>query len=282
MQYLTLSHLRQVLDGHGLRPRQNLGQNFLIDGNIVRIITAQARPADLAVDIGAGPGILTLPLSDLYDRVLAVEIDERFRPVLHEVLCGHSNVEVVFADARTLNWREAVGDSEVSVFGNLPYGAAAPILNNLLESGPAWVSGIFMLQREVAKRLTAGPGSKDYGILTLAVGYYAHTEIVHRVGPRAFYPSPDVDSCVVRLLPRQLPPVEFDVFIRLVRGAFRLRRKTVRNSLSRSGEIDLETGETEVLLRQSGIDPRRRGESLSMDEYVSMASNYREMKGDAT
>ena len=282
MQYLTPSHLRQVLDGHGLRPRQSLGQNFLVDPNIVRIITGQARPADVAVDIGAGPGILTLPLSDLYDRVLAVEIDERFKPVLEDILCGQRNVEVVFADARTLNWRETLGEREVSVFGNLPYGAAAPILSNFLESGSRWVSGIFMLQREVAKRLTAGPGSKDYGILTLAVGYYAHAEIVHRVGPRAFYPSPDVDSCVVRLLPRQLPPVAFDVFIRLVRGAFRLRRKTVRNSLSRSGEIELEAGEAEDLLCRSGIDPGRRGESLSMVEYVTMASNYRERQDSAT
>lgn len=283
MQYLSPSRLRQVLEGHGFRPERGLGQNFLIDGNIVRIITSQAAPAGLAVDIGAGPGVLTLPLSYLYEQVLAVEIDERFDPVLREVLRGRDNVDVAFADARALDWMEVLGgDSEVSVFGNLPYGAAAPILNNLLGSGISWVSGVFMLQWEVAERLTAGPGGRDYGVLTLAVRYYARAEIAHRVSPRAFYPSPDVESAVVRLLPGDLPAVGFADYIALVRGAFRMRRKTVRNSLLLSGEIDLDAEGIAELLQRSGIDPGRRGESLSMDEYVSLASNYRALRGMVT
>ncbi|MFO8060057.1 MAG: 16S rRNA (adenine(1518)-N(6)/adenine(1519)-N(6))-dimethyltransferase RsmA [Bacillota bacterium] len=283
MQYLTPSRLRQLLTTHGIRPERGLGQNFLVDANIVRIITAQAAPTGLAVDIGAGPGVLTLPLSHLYEQVLGIEIDERFESVLREVLAGRGNVQMVFADAREMDWAEAPGsDVEASVFGNLPYGSAAPIMSNFLGSGRPWATAVFMLQREVAERLTARPGGRDYGILTLAVAYYAEAKIVHRVSPRSFYPPPDVESAVVRLLPVDPPPVRFDDYIRVVRGAFGTRRKTIRNSLALSGELDLDVQAVRDLLRMSGVDPGCRGESLGVDEYVNLARNYRRLLAGAT
>ncbi len=280
MQQLTPSGLRDVLERHGVRPDKRLGQHFLTDTNIVRIIAGHALESDHAVDLGAGPGILTLPLSHRCRRVTAVEIDDRFEPILDEVLRGRSNVEVIIADARTMDWSFLSLREPLRVFGNLPYGAAAPILANFLESEVRWSTGVFMFQREVAERLVADPGSRDYGILTLAVEFFAGVRMLRRIGPRSFFPRPEVDSALVQLEPVRHPGVPFRVYMLLVRAGFGLRRKTIRNAFRGFRDLELPDTSVDALLDAGGIDPGRRGESLSLDEYVRLAEVYCSLFGN--
>lgn len=280
MQHLTSSRLRDVLRRHGVRPDKKLGQHFLVDTNIARIIAGHARESDHAVDLGAGPGILTLPLSYQCRRVTAVEIDDRFEPVLAEVLRERGNVEVVFTDARSMDWSCVSPEGAVRVFGNLPYGAAAPILSNFLESGVEWSTAVLMFQREVAERLVAGPGTRDYGQLTLAVRFFAGVRMLRRIGPRSFFPQPEVDSALVQLDPSRPPDIPFGVYMGLVRAGFGLRRKTIRNAFRGSRELGLPDGDVDTLLAAGGIDPRRRGETLSFDEYVHLTEIWCSLFGN--
>ncbi len=289
--YLTLNRLRELMDKYGCTPSKSLGQHFLVDPNIVDIILS-AGGAGLsenaprwACDIGAGPGILTLPLSHSFSRVLAVEIDRGIKPLLQEVTSGRDNVDMVFADARDICWEEVLPEGEsVAVFGNLPYGAAPPIINHLLESDVRWESAVFMLQKEVAERLAASPGGKDYGTLTLAVCYFAQVSIVHQVSPNCFWPPPEVHSALVKLAPRSpRPPVEFSSYIWLVRSAFNWRRKTIRNALRNAISLpeapDVSSDRIDCLLHRCGVDRKARGETLPMGKYVDLAVEWEEMIG---
>ncbi len=278
MQYLSLTDVRKILQEHGVNPRKGLGQHFLVDRNIIEKIVPSCG-GSLACEIGAGPGILTLPLSFAYDFVRAVEIDERFAPVLQKVLQGRENVRVFFTDARTVDWCEiSCEEAPAHFFGNLPYGAAAPIIQNFLSSPVQWRSARFMLQREVAERLVAAPGSRDYGPLTLSVSYRASADILHRVSRNSFYPPPDVESALVQLTPVRPPGVGFQPFIRTVRAAFGQRRKTLRNALGNSPELHLTPAESEAFLQYSDIDPGARAESLSFDDFVRLARALEEQE----
>jgi len=271
VKFLPVSELRQMLSDAGIRPKKELGQNFLIDHNIIRKMIAD-EGGDLALDIGCGPGIMTLPLSYCYHKVLAVEIDERFRPILQDVLSDRDNVQIIFDDAREIEWSGHVNDDygQVAVYGNLPYGAAPPIMHNVLCS-VNWEEARFMLQYEVGERLEAEPGSKAYSPLTLSIRFRADTEILHRVKKNSFYPSPDVDSALVKLSPRQQPEaVSFSQFMQVVRASFAMRRKTLRNSLAKSRELDLDSSDASEVLEAAGIDSGRRAETVCFDEYVQL------------
>lgn len=280
MQQLTPSGLRDVLRRHGVKPDKKLGQHFLTDTNIVRIIAGHALESDHAVDLGAGPGILTLPLSHRCRRVTAVEIDDRFEPILDEVLRDRSNVELVFTDACTMDWNCLSSGEPLRVFGNLPYGAAAPILANFLESRVRWSAAVLMFQREVAERLVADPATRDYGQLTLVVGFFAGARILRRIGPRSFFPRPEVDSALVQLEPMRPLGVPFTVYRQLVRAGFGLRRKTIRNAFRGSRDLGLPDEGVDALLDAGGIDPGRRGESLSLDEYVRLTESWCSLFGN--
>lgn len=280
--YVSVSFLQNLFERHGKKPAKHLGQHFLIDHNIVGIII-DAASSDLkacgelwACDIGAGPGVLTLPLAHKYRKVVAVEIDRGLQPIFGEVLQGYDNVELVVDDARKLKWHELIPDQEeIVVFGNLPYSAGPPIINNLLTSDINWRSGVFMLQREVAQRLTSEPGNKSYGTLTLAIRFWAEVKMVHQVSPSCFWPPPEVHSSIVKMSPRKpLPGVEFEHFISLVRAAFNWRRKTIRNALSQAQTPNLTKAEIDRMLQACEIDPRIRGESLDMDKYMELAREY--------
>ena len=270
MDYLSLNEIRDMMQSHGLRPDKSLGQHFLVDGNIVRLIIDEGG-GSLALDIGAGPGVLTLPLSHRYSQVVAVEIDERLAPILAEVLDDRPNVEVIFADATAIEWEDVLGGEPVSVYGNLPYGVASPIMTHLFTSAVNWVRARFMLQREVAERLTAEPGTKAYGPLTLAVKYHADVTLFRRVSPGCFYPPPDVDSAIVDLTPRSQPPVSFSCFMQAVHAAFALRRKTLRNSLAGSRELPLERDDVQDVLEAAELDAGLRGEALEFEDFVRLA-----------
>ncbi|MBX5437262.1 MAG: 16S rRNA (adenine(1518)-N(6)/adenine(1519)-N(6))-dimethyltransferase RsmA [Alicyclobacillaceae bacterium] len=277
--------LKEVLARHGFTLKHGLGQHFLVDAGVLRDIVEAAGigSEDGAFEVGPGAGVLTACLGHVARRVLAVEKDPALRPVLAETLDGLHNVEVRFADVLDLDLRDlwaAFADCRrVAVVANLPYYVTTPILFRLLEAGVRMDVIVLMVQREVAERLAAHPGSKSYGALSVAVQYRAEVQRLRRVGPGCFLPPPDVESAVVRLRLRSQPAVEVDDDARLfqvVRAAFGTRRKTLRNAL-RAG-LGLSGDECEALLAEAGIDASRRGETLSLEEFAAIANTWGRMR----
>jgi|HigsolmetaGSP12D_1036236.scaffolds.fasta_scaffold00217_7 16S rRNA (adenine1518-N6/adenine1519-N6)-dimethyltransferase len=276
----TPGRTRDILRRHGFTVRKSLGQNFLTDGNILgKIVDA----ADLdktkgVLEIGPGLGALTERLAEAAGRVAAIEIDGRLLPILREALAPYPNVELVHADVLKTDlhglWeRVFAGCSEVSVAANLPYYITTPILMKLLEERLPFRHIVVMVQKEVAERLAASPGGKDYGSLSVAVQYYCEPEFVCAVPAGVFIPAPQVDSAVIRLTRRADPPVRVTDerrLFRVVHAAFAQRRKTLANNLSALAGRDRK-GELEDLLRRIGIDPGRRGETLSLAEFAALS-----------
>ncbi len=276
----TPTALRVLLKQYGLRPKKSLGQHFLWKPGIVEKIVDAAEIAenDVVVEIGPGLGILTAACARRAGLVIGVELDQQLFPVLEEVLCEYDNVRLVQGNALEVDFDELVAEfsseprTPYKVLGNLPYYLSSPLLLRLLEGKFRAELFVFMLQREVAERLVARPGGKDYGSLSVVVQYYAEPELLFTVSRDAFYPPPQVASAVVRLRRRSQPPVEVEeaLFFQVVRAAFRYRRKTLRNALLEAGL--LEPGVLEEVFRKSGIEPSRRGESLSLAEFAALAN----------
>jgi len=273
---------RRTLDivrRHGFVFRKSLGQHFLTDSRALdRILEAAGLDKTRgALEIGPGIGALTERLAQAAGRVVAIEIDSRLIPILEEVLAPYDNVVLIHADALKIDLRELwrthfQGLAGVSAVANLPYYAAAPILMALLESRLPWERLVLMVQKEIADRICAAPGGKDYGSLSVAVQYRCEAEPVCRVPPGAFVPSPKVDSAVVRLTPRRKRHVNVSdeqLFFRVVHAAFEQRRKTIANNLSRLLGKEGK-GEAVEILRGCGIDPARRGETLSLEEFAAL------------
>jgi len=276
----TPTALRVLLKQYGLRPKKSLGQHFLWKPGIVEKIVDAAEIAenDVVVEIGPGLGILTAACARRAGLVIGVELDQQLFPVLEEVLCEYDNVRLVQGNALEVDFDELVAEfsseprTPYKVLGNLPYYLSSSLLLRLLEGKFRAELFVFMLQREVAERLVARPGGKDYGSLSVVVQYYAEPELLFTVSRDAFYPPPQVASAVVRLRRRSQPPVEVEeaLFFQVVRAAFRYRRKTLRNALLEAGL--LEPGVLEEVFRKSGIEPSRRGESLSLAEFAALAN----------
>ncbi len=271
--------LKQLLGAHGFSFKKQLGQNFLIEPRVLEQIVqaAEVTPNDGVFEIGPGAGVVTQLLAQSAGKVVAVEKDQSLRPVLQESLSGFDNVELVFDDVLKLDlvdvWKGFEACAQVSVVGNLPYYVTTPIVFHIFSFGLRVSNVVLMVQKEVADRLAANPGGKDYGALSVAVQYRAVVEKVAKVSPGAFYPSPAVDSTVVRLRIRKSPAVSVvdeAVFFRVVRAAFATRRKTLLNSLS--GGLGVSKDESRTLLEQAGIDSRRRGETLSLEEFATLAN----------
>ena len=260
--------LRELFDRHGVRPRKELGQNFVIDPNTIRKIVGIAKlsPEDSVLEVGAGAGSLTLELSRAARRVTAVEFDRRLIPVLEEALVGLSNVEIVHADVLKMDV-EAV-DAR-SMVGNLPYNIAVPVVMRLLELAPRIEDLTVMTQREVGERLAAGPGSKSYGRVSVLVQYRARAMVAGRVSQRVFFPKPDVDSVIVRIERRKrLPEVDPTVLSSVVTAAFSQRRKTLRNTLASVAGSPSAAAE---LCERAGISPAGRPEEVSLDGFIALA-----------
>jgi len=272
-----------LLKKRGFRFKKKWGQNFLLDKNLLKKIvhTARITPGDRVVDIGAGAGTLTRELVEAGARVLAVEIDADLIPILRETLEG-TDVRIVQGDILKMDLDELTGRHGLAwpykVVANLPYYITTPILMNLLENEYHLELLVIMVQWEVAERLIAEPGTKAYGAVTLAVQHYCEIEGVFKVPRRLFTPPPDVDSAVIRLKRRAGRP--FDVrderlMFRIIRAAFGQRRKTISNALLKvSPEIDREG--LHAILDRCGIDPRRRGETLSLREFAALANCWQE------
>ncbi|OFX13658.1 MAG: hypothetical protein A2V59_11835 [Armatimonadetes bacterium RBG_19FT_COMBO_69_19] len=266
----------RVLRAHGIRPRRRLGQHFLISRAVLDCLLEAAALSgrEGVLEIGAGIGTLTAALAPSASRVAAVEFDAALLPALREAVASLSNVTVVPGDVMTLNLEALIAGLPIPrrAVSNLPYNIASPLIVRLLERPAGFDRMVFTVQREVAERLTAAPGGKAYGALSVAVQYRAEASIVMRVPPTAFYPPPEVDSAVVLLQVRAHPPVPVGdeaLFFRVVRGAFAQRRKTLRNTLA--GALRLAPGTVEAAAARAAIDPRRRGETLDLAEFARLA-----------
>lgn len=271
----------EILEQYRFRPFKKLGQNFLVDANILNKIleAADPHPEDVALEIGPGIGTVTEVLAPLVRLVLAVEYDRRLFSILKDTLKDFSNVQLANADALKVDLRKILPDILLcnKMISNLPYQIAAPLLLKILGEYPEIKRCVVMLQREVADRLLANRGSKNFGAFTLKVQYRARVEMVARVSRKVFIPEPNVDSAVVKLKRRAYPQVKVaneELLFAVITAAFEHRRKMLRNALSEATFLGFSKEEVEVGLRKAGIDPRRRGESLDLADYVTLTNAF--------
>ena len=260
--------VRALLRQYGLHPDRKLGQNFLIDNHGLRKVIAAADidPAEDVLEIGSGLGNLTRLLSGAARQVAAVEIDTRLIPPLEAVLQDLDNVQLVQGDILSLDPASLMGSQPYLVVANIPYYITSAVIRHLLESRPHPKRLILTVQREVAERICAAPG--ELSLLALSVQVYGHPEIKSHIPAGAFYPVPKVDSAVIRvdIYPEpQIPEAQLDLFFRLAKAGFSQKRKTLRNSLA--GGMAWQKDWTADLLLSTGIDPMRRAETLSLDEW---------------
>ena len=265
-----------ILKAFGLRMSKKLGQNFLIDARIVQGIVeaAEIKPGDRVLEIGPGIGTLTQGLAEAGADVTAVELDKKLPAVLKETLKAYDNVRIVPGDILKVNIPEIMGEGPFKVAANLPYYITTPILMTLLERHLPITQMVTMVQKEVAERMTAKPGSRIYGALSVAVQYYTEPEIVLDVPPRSFIPAPEVMSVVVACRVRREPAVKVrdeKMFFRVVKAAFGQRRKTLMNAL-KGGGFPKEA--VRDALEKAGIDPTRRGETLTLAEFGRLADAF--------
>lgn len=280
----TPSKTKELLKKHGFSFKKSLGQNFLIDVNTLKkiIVHAEIDKTTAAIEIGPGMGALTEQLAIHADKVAAFEIDQRLVPVLEDSLAAYSNVEIINQDILQADIREIIetlfqSGQTVKVVANLPYYITTPILMKLLMDRLPVSSITVMIQKEVASRMAAEPNSKSYGSLSIAVQYYTHASVKMTVPKTVFMPQPNVDSSILHLQLREHPPVEVkdeEYFFQVVQGCFGQRRKTLRNNLARHFSGKFEKEEIEKLLKTAGIDGTRRGESLKMEEFATLANTF--------
>ncbi len=266
--------LRRLLGAHGLRPSRALGQHFLADPNTARRIVSLAGvgPGDRVLEIGPGVGSLTVALAAAGARVTALELDRHLLPVLADALARagvSDSVDVVSGDALTVDFDALPGGTPHAMVSNLPYNVAVPIVMRLLDDVAAVQRMLVMVQREVGDRLAAGPGTKDYGSVSVRVGYHAQARRVGLVPPTVFLPPPKVDSALVELVRHPTPPVDVpsvDQLFSLVRAGFSQRRKMLRRVLR------TELGDrTDPVLVAAGIDPAARAETLDLATWAALA-----------
>lgn len=253
------------------RPKKALGQHFLKDPHYIRKIiqAAEILPTDLILEIGPGQGQLTRFLAEKAHHVTAIELDADLYALLRERLSDLKNVKLIQADAMTFNYQSLEGP--LKVVANLPYNIATALIFKLLEARHRFTTLILMVQKEVAQRIVAQPGSKDYGVLSIALQYYSEPRLLFSVPRTCFFPRPKVDSTVIRLKVLQKPrwPVkDEDWLFRVVRAGFSHRRKFLSNALRDEGFSSLQV---QYAFQQAGIDPKRRAETLSLQEFCTLA-----------
>jgi len=267
-----------ILHRFKLRADKKLGQNFLIDEDVVRRIVeaAELSEADTVLEVGPGIGTLTQGLAESGASVVAVELDKRLLPVLATTLDGYDNVRVVNGDILQVDIMQTVAAPVFKVCANLPYYITTPIIFALLERRLPMERLVAMVQKEVAERMAAKPGGREYGALSVAIQYYTEPEIAFIVPPSSFIPAPAVDSAVIVCKRREKPPVEVcdeELFFRVVKAAFSLRRKMISNSLKNMG---ITSEQCAKWLQLAGIDGRRRAETLSLQDFAALANTFAE------
>lgn len=277
------TNTREIIDKYGFMFQKRFGQNFLIDGNVVEKIVREAGVTkdDFVLEIGPGIGTMTQLLCENAREVAAVEIDTNLIPILKETLAPYDNVTVINEDILKVDIpalaQEKNGGRPIKVVANLPYYITTPIIMGLFESHVPIDSITIMVQREVADRMQVGPGTKDYGALSLAVQYYAKPEIVLNVPPTCFMPRPNVGSAVIRLKKHETCPVEVDdaeFMFKLIRASFNQRRKTLANGLSNSSELTLSKDRIAAAIEALGVSPSIRGEALTLAQFAQLSNFF--------
>ena len=289
MNLTNPTELKALLNRHGFRFSKAMGQNFLIAAWVPERIAAEAGidEGTGVLEVGPGVGCLTHELAQYAGRVLAVELDERLRPVLAETLADCENAEVLFGDVLKQDLPELVKEHfpglRPVVCANLPYNVTSPLLTAFLEAG-CFETVTVMIQREVAKRLCARPGTADYGAFTVFTQWHAEPEILFDVSPGCFLPAPKVTSSVVKLTVRKAPPVEVrneKRFFAVVRAAFNQRRKTLLNALS-SGLNGFTKEQLAQAIAECGLDEKVRGEALGIVQFAQLSDRLEQMAREAT
>ena len=274
------SNTIEILKKYNFSFQKRFGQNFLIDTHVLEKIVDEAGidEDDCVLEIGPGIGTMTQYLCERAGRVIAVEIDKALIPILNDTLSSYSNVEIINEDILKVDITNLCNKYNngrpIKVVANLPYYITTPIIMGLFESGCPLESITIMVQKEVADRMKCGPGSKDYGALSLAVQFYSSPEIVAYVSPESFIPKPGVGSAVIRLTRYEKPPVEVDdekYMFALIRSAFNMRRKTMVNSLM-SGSLGLTREEILSAIDKLNLSPQVRVEALTLEEFAALSN----------
>ena len=273
-----------VLNRYGFNFQKKFGQNFLIDENVVQKIVREAGVTedDFVLEVGPGIGTMTQILCENAREVVAVEIDKKLIPILTEdTLSWYDNVTVINEDILKLDIKELAekknGGKPIKVVANLPYYITTPIIMGLFESGVPLDSITIMVQKEVADRMQVGPGTKDYGALSLAVQYYAKPKIVLNVPASCFMPRPNVDSAVIKLTAHEKPVVDVDetLMFKVIRASFNQRRKTLVNGLKNSSELDYTKEEIVQAIKAIGKEENIRGEKLTLEEFAALSNSLK-------
>lgn len=267
---------KELIRRAGIQLRKGLGQHFLVDQGVVREILRMAALTreDTVIEVGSGLGSLTMALAEVAGKVIALEKDEKLYALLQDRLASYPHVERVRTDALFFDYASL--EPGTKVVSNLPYSIATPLLFRFIEQRGRITEMVLMFQKEVADRLMAPPGGKEYGSLSLAVRLYSQVEKGFKVPPSAFWPRPKVESMVVRLTLLTKPRVELaneKLFFEVVRASFAQRRKTLLNNLKRANLLGCDPRFWEEACRQLGIDPTRRGETLSLEEFAALSNH---------
>lgn len=277
----------QIIQKYEFAFQKKFGQNFLIDTHVLDkiILAAGVTKDDCVLEIGPGIGTMTQYLAEAAGHVVAVEIDSNLIPILKETLADYDNVTVIHADILKTDINELTqkynGGRPIKVVANLPYYITTPIIMGLFEGQVPIDNITVMVQKEVADRMQVGPGSKDYGALSLAVQYYAEPYIVANVPPNCFMPRPNVGSAVIRLTRHKNPPVSAQdpgLMFRLIRASFNQRRKTLQNGLNNSPEVPYTKEQIISAIESLGLSPSVRGEALNLEQFAALANYFTNIK----
>lgn len=269
----------EILQKHKFNIQKKYGQNFLVDVKVLEKIVgaAEITGEECVLEIGPGLGTMTRYLAEQAREVVAVEIDKNLIPILEETLSGYDNVTLINADILKMDIAKLVeeknGGRPIKVVANLPYYITTPIIMSLFESHVPLKSIVVMVQKEVADRMQVGPGTKDYGALSLAVQYYAMPQIVANVPPNCFIPRPGVGSAVIRLTRYEEPPVQAEErrMFSLIRAAFNQRRKTLVNALGNAPELGITKERAVAALEKMQLSPSIRGEALTLEQFAALS-----------
>ncbi len=273
----------EIINKYDFMFQKKFGQNFLIDSNIVEKIVREANVTkeDMVLEIGPGIGTMTQYLCEAAKNVVVVEIDKNLIPILGETLSAYDNVTIINEDILKVDINELAekynGGRPIKVVANLPYYITTPIIMQLFESGVPIDSITIMVQKEVADRMQVGPGTKDYGALSLAVQYYANPKIVLNVPPTCFMPKPNVGSAVIKLTRHENNPVnpkDATFMFKLIRAAFNQRRKTLMNALNNAPEINYSKEQIANAIEAVGFSPTIRGEALTLEEFAKLSDAF--------
>lgn len=273
------SYIKEILSLHGFKFSKSLGQNFLIDGNIVRKIVEKAdiKEDDCVLEIGPGIGTLTEELALNAKKVVAVEIDKKLIPILDETVGKYKNVEIIHNDILEIDIQKLIDEKleggPIKIVANLPYYVTTPIIAKLIEDELNIETIVVMVQKEVADRMASGPGSKTYGSLSVFIDYYSRPEIVLNAPKTVFMPQPKIDSSVIKLnIKKELSDINRDKLFKVVKAAFSKRRKTILNALSTYG-FDIEKSVIKNCLESCDISANERAENLSTEEFIKISKS---------